>query len=342
MNDATDPDYVRGHALLEGFIRGDADIGLIADVPGTERAMLDALWAAAHRGSAEAYCDLGDSYGASMRPVGAFFGVDIEDAASRSWSAEAEAIIDGEPALQAALRCYFEAGRRGKRAAVLHLAKLARHADEVSRRIAVAELERLEHPTPAEIYQRGLVQNWLGDMEVSAKSHLEAAEAGSHDAEFELYIYYTQGIGLDADTEKARAWLERAAEGEHPRALYNLGALWGSGDAGAVDFGKAATYYERAAAAGNARASASLGIMILTGELEGTKERAAEWLDQADEGGVDTADLLAWRDLEDPRPRSADDAEDDDADEDDDEVDAEEDSDDADEDDAQAVGESPN
>ena len=44
-----DPDeaFTQGRALFDGFVRGDAMIGLIADVPGTERAMLDALWTAA-------------------------------------------------------------------------------------------------------------------------------------------------------------------------------------------------------------------------------------------------------------------------------------------------------
>jgi hypothetical protein len=152
-----------------------------------------------------------------------------------------------------------------------------------------------------EVYQLGLVQNWLGDLEASAKSHIQAAERGDLDAQFELYIYYAQGLGVAVDPAASQKWLERAAEGNHPRALYNVGAAYASGQRGEPDMKKAATYYERAAEHGNARAAATLGVMILSGDIEGTQERAIEWLDQADEGGYASWEMLDAAGLDDPR-----------------------------------------
>lgn len=306
-----DPDFLCGYELLQRLIRGDAVAGLIADVPATERTMLDALWAAARRGDADAYAALGDCYFSALRPLGALDGVDVADAERHAWADDAAAIVDEGDALQAALRCYFQASRLGKRQATSQFAQLARHAGEPTRRAALAELERLADPTPPELYQRGLVQHWLGELEASAKSHVAAAEAGSLDAKFELHLYFAQGLGVQADAASAQAWLERAAEGGHGRALYNMGAAWASGQRGEPDMKKAASYYERAADAGNGRAAAMLAVMVLGGDIEGAGAQAIERLDQADELGFPSWELLDAVGLDDPREATPDDREED-------------------------------
>lgn len=296
-----DIDFLRGREAFDNFVRGDAMIGLIADVPGTERAMLDALWAAAGRGSAAAFATLSDCYLAALRPIGAFEGVDAADAERRPWSAEAAAIVDDEPALQATLRALAEAARCGHRPAVAQFARLTRSSSDANKRGALAMLERLRDPSGPELYQRGLVLHWLGELEASHASYLAAAQAGDADAMFELYILHAQGLGVAADAATSKAWLDRAAAADHPRALYNLAAALATGSHGELDLAKAATYYERAANRGNGRAAATLGVMILQHEIDGTKERAAGWLDLADELGFPSWEMLEAVGLDDPR-----------------------------------------
>jgi len=314
MNQTNDPDYTRGDELLQSFVRGDALIGLIADVPGAEKQMMDALWAAAGRGHAGAWTDIGDAHIAQLRSVGAYDGVEVDGRGETLWSEGARRIVDGDqPQLECALRSYYEAHRLGNRAATMHFAKMCRYSNPDNKRIASEALAGLGDPTPGEIYQLGLVQNWLGEMEASANSHLAAAERGDHDAQFELYIYFTQGVGVEADPAKAWSFLERAAAGNHPRALFNVGATYATGkDGAAPDKDMAASYYERAAEHGNARAAATLGVMILTREIDGTKAQAIAWLDRADAGGHDTWASLDYAGVDDPREPAEDDERNDD------------------------------
>ncbi len=301
-----DQDYEIGDQLFQNFVRGDAMIGLVADVPGMERTMMDALWKAAGRGCAKAYRRLGDCYLAARKEIGAFYGVDAGDAEQRAWSDEARRITDHDPAVEAALRSYAEAARLGLREAAVQMAKLSRASSVENKRRALEVLQALREPTGAELYQCGLVQNWLGELEVSAKTHHQAADAGDLDAAFELYVLYAQGLGVNVDLDASESWLQRAADGNHPRALYNLGAAWASGRQGTVDMAKAADFYRRAADRGNARAAATLGVMILSGEIEGTQEQAIEWLDRADEDGYPTWEMLDAVGIDDPREQAED------------------------------------
>lgn len=301
MDPRDDDDLTLGREAFDRFVRGDAMIGLIADVPATERAMLDALWSAAARGSAAAYRTLGECYAAVLRPLGAFEGVDPSDAVNRPWSPQARAIEDDDPALQAAMRAFAEAARCGDREALLQFARLTRSSTEPNRRRALGALEAVADPSAAEQYQRGLIYNWLSDLETSHRCHVEAAAAGSADAMFELYVLYAQGLGVAADAATSQHWLDRAAAAEHPRALYNLGAAHASGSHGPVDLAKAASFYERAAARGNGRAAATLAVMILQHEIDGTTQQASQWLDAADAHGYPTWEMLDAVGLDDPR-----------------------------------------
>jgi TPR repeat protein len=296
-----------GYELFQKFVRGDAMIGLIADVPATERAMLDSLWAEAARANASAYRVLGDCYLAHLRPLGAFEGIAPNDAAARPWSAEAAAIVDDDnDALQAAMRAYREAARLGDRAALVQLAKLSRSSSEANQRHALALLMSLPDPSADELYLCGLVHNWISELERSAELHQRAAELGSSDAKFELYVLYAQGLGVTADPDASAAWLARAAADEHPRALYNVGAEHASGARGEPDMDEAAKYYRRAAQVGNGRAAATLAVMILAGDIAGTRAQAIEWLSRADELGFDTWQMLDAVGLDDPRDQDLD------------------------------------
>lgn len=295
-----DDDYLRGRESFDRLVRGDAMIGLVADVPAMEREMMEHLWAAAARGSAPAFRTLGECYLAALRPIGAFEGVAADDADARPWPTDVIAIEDERPELQAAMRAYAAAAR-SDREALQQFAKLTRSSSADNQRRALGMLSDLPQPSGAELYLRGLVQHWLGELGASHATHVEAAAAGNADAMFELYVLYTQGLGVEADAAVAQQWLERAAAADHPRALHNLGAAIASASTGPADMAKAASYYRRAAERGNARAAATLGVMILQQEIEGTTEDAIRWLDAADEGGYPSWEMLDAVDLADPR-----------------------------------------
>jgi TPR repeat protein len=303
MSDGNDNiDYLQGYELLQNLIRGDAMIGLIPDVEATLTTMTQALRTAAAAGHARAFCALGDCYAAVLAPIGAFNGVFEPELLTLP--ADTCEIVDENAALQAALRYYFEGARLGRRDAVLAYVKWSRHSNEANRRRSLAMLNGVTGPTGAELCWLGYVHNWLGEFAQSAAALHRAVALGNHDAEFELYICYAQGLGVEANLQTSQQWLQRAADAEHPRALYNLGAACASGTStadGAPDFAKAAQYYERAAKLGNGRAAGMLGVMVLNQEMPGTPEQASEWLDLGDSLGFATWDLLDAAGLEDPR-----------------------------------------
>lgn len=296
----TDGDYARGHEIFQSFVRGDAEAGLMSDVFGSEKEMMDALWTSAARNHAPAWTLIADAHIARVQPIGAFYGVDADP--GRAWPDAVRHVVDADnPDLECALRAWYQASLLGDREATMHFAKISRHSSVENQRIAKNALEGLADPTPAELYRLGLVHNWLGDMEASAKVHIAAAERGDADAQFELYIYFLQGVGVEADAAKAKGWLERAAAANHPRALFNMGARYASGEEGEPDKQKAAEWYTRAAKHGSARAAATLGVMILTREIDGTREQCVAWLDQADEGGYASWQALDYAGVDDPR-----------------------------------------
>lgn len=293
--------FERGEELFQRLVRGDGIVGLIDDVAAVESEMMDALWTAAAGGHAEAYERLGDCFMALLRPIGAFEGIEPPEGGEPRWSDEAKAVRDDNDAVEAALRGYAEAARLGRREAISRFAQLARYSSEENKRRASSLLEGIDDITPDELYLRGLVQNWLSELEASAETHLAAAEAGSADAMFELHVLYVQGLGVERDEERSAEWLEKAAAAGQPRALYNVGAEHASGKRGEPNMAKAAEYYEKAARAGHGRAPAMLAIMILRDEIPGTAEQAGKWLDLAEDNGFPALDLLEAAGFEDPR-----------------------------------------
>lgn len=206
---AHDADYARGHDLFQSFVRGDAVAGLMSDVFDSEKRMMDALWTSAARNNPAAWTLIADAHIARVQAIGAFYGVDVDEAREATWPEAVRHVVDADnPSLQCALRAWYQASLLGDREATLHFAKMSRHSSEDNQRIARDALAGLADPSPAELYRLGLVHNWLGEMEASAKAHIAAAERGDADAQFELYIYFLQGVGVPADAGKAKSWLE--------------------------------------------------------------------------------------------------------------------------------------
>ncbi len=297
--------YLRGHELLQNLVRGDAVVGLVSDVEEHQRAMLSCLWQAAEAGVAAAFRDLSDCYASRLVPLGAFDGVGAESAASKQWSEQALVFLDPEPARELTLRCLAEALRLGDRSALRSLVRWSHDSTAENKKHVLRLLLEQPAPTPEELYQLGLLQHWLGDAEGSAKTHERAAELGNADAQFELYVYFAQGIGVQPNAKSANHWLERAAAAGQSRALYNLGAALATGTSGERNLERAADFYRRAAEQGNGRAAANIAVMVLSGELDGPDEEAIRMLNWADDLGFPSREMLEAVGLDDPREASA-------------------------------------
>lgn len=93
-----------------------------------------------------------------------------------------------------------------------------------------------------------------------------AAERGSADAHFELYVYDSRGMAGPVDPAAALAHLRAAAEGGNTRAMANLGGMYATGNGVPVDEAESVRWYRLAADAGHARAAHTLSVMYARGE----------------------------------------------------------------------------
>jgi len=121
----------------------------------------------------------------------------------------------------------------------------------------------------------------------------KAAAAGHVRAQINLGILYMRGQGVPADLVQARAWLEKAAVGGDPQALYTLGrALSESAGQAVADPVRAADLYRRAAEKGNALAGLRYGLALSEGNgVKRDPAAAQRWLMQAQESGIPEAAL---------------------------------------------------
>jgi TPR repeat protein len=72
-------------------------------------------------------------------------------------------------------------------------------------------------------FERGMQLGKAGDFAAALPLIRSAADAGHADAQFTLGTMYASGQGVTLSKTDARLWFERAAQKNHPRALYNLG-----------------------------------------------------------------------------------------------------------------------
>ena len=110
-----------------------------------------------------------------------------------------------------------------------------------------------------------------------------------------------------ADLIQARAWLEKAAAGGDPQALYTLGrALSESAGQAVADPVRAADLYRRAAEKGHALAGLRYGLALSEGNgVKRDPVAAQRWLMQAQESGIPEA-ALALGDMAARTPASRD------------------------------------
>ena len=144
--------------------------------------------------------------------------------------------------------------------------------------------------------------------EARAAELLERAATGGHRrAALNLGILYFRGQGVRHDLVQARAWLEKAAAGDDPYALYALArAMEESEGTALADPIRAADLYRRAAEKGHPLAELRYGLALAEGN--GAKRDfagAQRWLLAAHADGVPEA-ALAMGDMTAHMPASRD------------------------------------
>ena len=128
---------------------------------------------------------------------------------------------------------------------------------------------------------------------------IKQAEAGDASAQARLGWVYSNGIGVTLDADKAVEWYEKAAAQGYPKAQFELGEMYGSGEVVstiAKDPIKAIKWYEKAAAQGYPKAQFALGEIHLTGEgVAKDPAKAVMWYQKAAAQGYIKAQYnLGW------------------------------------------------
>ncbi|MGE4074885.1 MAG: tetratricopeptide repeat protein [Reyranella sp.] len=136
---------------------------------------------------------------------------------------------------------------------------------------------------------------------------LRAASAGHARAQLNLGILFLRGQGVARDLVQARAWLEKAAAGGDPLALYALGRAMDEGsDQVPADPVRAADLFRRAAEKGHMLAALRYGLALSEGTgLKRDPVTAQRWLILAQDNGVPEA-ALALGDMAARTPASRD------------------------------------
>jgi len=107
-----------------------------------------------------------------------------------------------------------------------------------------------------------------------------AAKSGDVDAQMILGEMYLDGIGVEADHQKAFFWLSKAARSGDSQAQYLLGFMYENGLKVAQDMKRAIKWYTEAALQGDILAQYNLAIIYKEGkgEVEKDMKKAFKWL----------------------------------------------------------------
>lgn len=139
-------------------------------------------------------------------------------------------------------------------------------------------------------YQLGMMESFgLGAPSNPAEAfrHYKlAAEAGHVEAQFNVAAFFAQGRGVEQNYVEALRWYQKAAEGGDADALFRVGVMYANGEGVPVDFTEARRWWERAAAKGKAQAMLFLARLFQHGDgCESDVAVAAEWYMRAWQAG---------------------------------------------------------
>ncbi|MBS7327826.1 MAG: sel1 repeat family protein [Oxalobacter sp.] len=120
----------------------------------------------------------------------------------------------------------------------------------------------------------------------------KAAHAGLVEAQHDLYILYSEGIGTVKDDIQAFGWLKKAANKGYPLAMHNLGAYYLNVY---YDQERAFRWYHNAAKAGHTQSQVVVALMYLKGTgVPQDMTQAIGWLQKAaSQGSKEAMQLLA-------------------------------------------------
>jgi TPR repeat protein len=109
-------------------------------------------------------------------------------------------------------------------------------------------------------------------------------------AMYRLGISYAKGVGVRQNDTEALAWLQQAADRDHPDAYMALGLMYSDGMAFAPDYRIAFNWFAKSAALNNAEAQFQLGGLYRKGlGVEKSARQAVEWYRKAAEQGHEGA-----------------------------------------------------
>lgn len=162
----------------------------------------------------------------------------------------------------------------------------ARHLPETLPPLTLSERE-----TDA-LLRAGSAAYLRGDHTAAFSVFRQLAAAGNALGQYNLGVYYRDGLGVTQDYDAARRWFEAAAAQDNSDALNNLGVLYDHGLGIAQDSNRARQYFEQAAAKGNPYAMYNLGVLYENGRgIERDSEQATHWFGEA--AASRNRDLLA-------------------------------------------------
>ncbi|WP_103068996.1 tetratricopeptide repeat protein [Aquimarina sediminis] len=262
-------DYQKAQEIKEKIDRGDLMIGLLDTTEVVE--MIDLYTKSANSGNSAGWYQLGMIY---------YVGIGVDQDADKAISyfkqaAEAEYGIDAW--IKYIRICYFA------NLTTVPSNKIIDLVEELEKKDASGEVSLLK----GYMLYRGYA--YTENLEASFLAHHASATKGNSDAMFELCVYYTQGIGVEEDAQKALQWCIKAAENNNLRALYNLGTYYATGYENIPkDSEKAISYYTKAANLGHGKAAAQVAAMYILGDgVEKDEELAKKFYELAFENDFD-------------------------------------------------------
>lgn len=147
--------------------------------------------------------------------------------------------------------------------------------------------EKFDPKTVGRFYPRKepIDERVIGDWDVLMPTDNTKAKAESGDAEsqFRLGFMYDVGLGCDEDPEKAEIWYCKAANGNHPDALFHYGVMVYEKAKTNADVKEALSLWKRAATRGHVLSQLYLGYMYENGKGMFWKSRDAAiyWYNRA-------------------------------------------------------------
>ena len=120
------------------------------------------------------------------------------------------------------------------------------------------------------------------------------AEQGDAEAQYNLALLYSKGLGIKKDERKALEWLHKAARQGMTDAQYNIGVMFYEGKGAYRSEKSAIEWWDLAAANGHANAQYNLGVMYGYGVATAANpQKALElWQAAAEQGHPDAIDAL--------------------------------------------------